>query len=47
MSLFFRLVTTVGHKVYGYYNGKVILDNGETLHVDNLFGFAENFHHRW
>ncbi|TFF88641.1 MAG: DUF2804 domain-containing protein [Promethearchaeota archaeon] len=38
---------TSGHKVYGYYNGDLILDNGEKLHIDNLFGFAENFHHRW
>ncbi|MHA1269780.1 MAG: DUF2804 domain-containing protein [Candidatus Helarchaeota archaeon] len=38
---------TAGHKVYGYYTGDVILDNGEKLHIDRLFGFAENFSHRW
>ncbi|MFX0103385.1 MAG: DUF2804 domain-containing protein [Candidatus Hodarchaeota archaeon] len=38
---------TGGQKVWGYFSGDVVLDDGEKLHVDKLFGFAENYSHRW
>ncbi len=44
------ILKTGGFNVYGYFVGDVILDNGEKLHVDrsdNLFGFAEEYGHRW
>jgi hypothetical protein len=36
-----------GHQVFGYFNGCVILDDDTKIEVDKMFGFAENFYHRW
>ncbi len=41
------ILKNTGHQVFGYFSGNVILDNGEKIHVDRLFGFAERFDHRW
>ncbi|MHA1265448.1 MAG: DUF2804 domain-containing protein [Candidatus Helarchaeota archaeon] len=46
-SLNLLILKTGGHQVFGYFTGNVILDDGEKLHVDRLFGFAETFSHRW
>lgn len=35
------------HQIYGYYNGTVTLDGGETLAIKNLFGFCEYVENRW
>ncbi|GKX27607.1 hypothetical protein SH1V18_00870 [Vallitalea longa] len=35
------------HQVFGYYSGKVILDSGQELKVNNLLGFAEEVTNRW
>jgi len=35
------------HQMFGYYSGKVITDNGETLGISNLIGFAEEHKARW
>ncbi len=43
----FGILKTGGFNVYGYYTGDVILDDGEKLHIDKLFGFAEEYGHRW
>ncbi len=34
-------------QVFGYYNGKVILDDDTTYDIKDLFGFAERFDNRW
>jgi Protein of unknown function (DUF2804). len=41
------LLKSVQHQVFGHYNGKVILDDGNILHVKNLLGFAEKVQNRW
>jgi len=46
-SLNLLILKTGGNKVWGYYTGDCILDTGEKLHIDKLFGFAETFSHRW
>ncbi|TFG05736.1 MAG: DUF2804 domain-containing protein [Promethearchaeota archaeon] len=43
----FGILKTGGFNVYGYYTGDVVLDNGDKLHIDKLFGFAEEYGHRW
>jgi len=35
------------HQMFGYYNGKVIADDGEVLQIRDLVGFAEEHHARW
>ena len=47
VSMNFGLLKTGGFNVFGYYSGDIILDDGEKLHIDKLFGFAEEFGHRW
>jgi hypothetical protein len=46
-SMNLGILKTGGVNVYGYYSGDVILDDGEKLHIDKLFGFAEEYHHQW
>jgi hypothetical protein len=35
------------HQLFGKYSGKVVTDNGETLQIKDLIGFAEEHHARW
>jgi hypothetical protein len=35
------------HQVFGYYSGKVILDDGEILLIERLFGFSEKVMNAW
>ena len=35
------------HQVFGYFSGDVILDDGQTLKIDKLLGFAEKVKNRW
>lgn len=35
------------HQVFGYFSGKVKLDNGETLKLERVLGFAEDVFNRW
>jgi hypothetical protein len=35
------------HQMFGRYNGKAILDNGEVICLKDLIGFAEEHHARW
>ncbi len=35
------------HQVFGRFTGKVILDDGTALQVNNLLGFAEKVRNRW
>lgn len=35
------------HQLFGRYSGHAITDDGETLHIEDLIGFAEDHHARW
>jgi hypothetical protein len=35
------------HQVFGYYSGTAVLDDGQKLTVDRIFGFAEKNVYRW
>jgi hypothetical protein len=35
------------HQMFGYYNGNIVSDNGETIELKDLVGFAEEHHARW
>ena len=35
------------HQMFGHYQGHVLLDDGSTLRIPNLIGFAEEHHARW
>lgn len=35
------------HQVFGYFSGKVILDDGSSLKLDKFFGFAEKVMNKW
>jgi len=35
------------HQMFGHYNGQVTLDNGTSLEIHDLIGFAEEHHARW
>ena len=35
------------HQVFGYYNGKCVLDDGTVLEVKDFFGFAEKVENNW
>jgi hypothetical protein len=35
------------HQLFGRYAGAIVADNGETIQIDGLIGFAEEHHARW
>lgn len=35
------------HQVFGKFNGTAILDNGETVTLNDFIGFAEKVHNKW
>ena len=35
------------HQLFGRYSGKVVTDEGESVYLDGLIGFAEEHHARW
>ncbi|MCK5430722.1 MAG: DUF2804 domain-containing protein, partial [Anaerolineales bacterium] len=35
------------HQMFGRYSGRVVTDEGETIQIDDLIGFAEEHHARW
>ena len=41
------IISSDQHQVFGLFNGKAILDDGSTIEVKNLLGFAERVHNRW
>lgn len=47
LSLNAFLVSTKQNQVFGTFSGKAILDGGEAIHVNNLFGFLERVENRW
>lgn len=41
------IITSEVHQMFGRYQGVVRLDDGETIAIDGLIGFAEEHHARW
>ncbi|MFW6209633.1 MAG: DUF2804 domain-containing protein [Spirochaetota bacterium] len=41
------LIESDQKQVFGYYRGRVVLDDGRELKVENLAGFAEDVFNRW
>lgn len=41
------LIKSDQHQVFGRFTGRVVLDDGSTLELQNLIGFAERVHNRW
>ena len=42
----FKIIFSQVHQVFGHYSGRVRLDNGEEIRINDLFGFAEEHHAR-
>jgi len=42
-----KVITSEVHQMFGHYSGSLVTDQGETLQIDNLLGFAEEHHARW
>nr|HNI32722.1 DUF2804 family protein [Chitinophagales bacterium] len=41
------LIKSVQHQVFGYFSGRVVLDDGTILQVQRVLGFAEDVFNRW
>ena len=41
------LVASEVHQLFGHYQGRLVTDEGETIEVRDLVGFAEEHHARW
>lgn len=41
------LIRSEVHQLFGRYAGAIVADNGETIQIDGLIGFAEEHHARW
>ncbi len=42
-----KLICSDQHQVFGRFSGKAVLDNGETLQIRDLTGFAEKVRNKW
>lgn len=41
------VVMMIPHQVFGKFTGKIKLDDGKIIEVENLIGFAEKVHNKW
>jgi hypothetical protein len=41
------IITSEVHQMFGRYNGSIILDDGTSLEIKDLIGFAEEHHAKW
>ncbi len=41
------VITSQVHQMFGHYAGRLRTDDGETIQLDGLIGFAEEHHARW
>ena len=41
------IIRSAQHQVFGHFSGKVVLDDGRTLEIKNLLGFAEKVYNKW
>lgn len=42
-----KLICSDQHQVFGRFSGTAVLDDGSTIHVKDLTGFAEKVHNKW
>lgn len=42
-----KIIFSEVHQMFGHYQGRVIADDGETIAIEGLIGFAEEHHARW
>ncbi|MBR1584832.1 MAG: DUF2804 domain-containing protein, partial [Clostridia bacterium] len=42
-----KLLCSIQHQVFGRFTGSAVLDDGQTIRVQNLTGFAEKVRNRW
>ena len=43
----FFIIKSEQQQVFGIFEGKLILDNGKVIIINNLNGFAEKVYNRW
>lgn len=43
----FLILKSVQHQVFGYFSGRIVLDNGDILQLDRFLGFAEDVLNWW
>ena len=41
------VITSEVHQMFGRYSGRVVADDGETIQLNGLIGFAEEHHAKW
>jgi hypothetical protein len=41
------IITSEVHQMFGRYNGRVVMDDGEVIQIKDLIGFAEEHHAKW
>ncbi|TFF96878.1 MAG: DUF2804 domain-containing protein, partial [Promethearchaeota archaeon] len=41
------VLKSIQHQVFGYFSGKMILDDGQEIEVSRLLGFAEKVYNKW
>jgi hypothetical protein len=41
------IISSVQHQVFGRFTGRVVLDDGRTLEIRDLMGFAEKVSNTW
>ncbi len=41
------VLKSIQHQVFGYFSGKMVLDNGREVKVSKLLGFAEKVYNKW
>ena len=41
------LIQSEVHQMFGHYQGQVVTDDGETIPLQGVIGFAEEHHARW
>ena len=41
------IIVSEVHQLFGRYSGHAVTDDGETLHIEDLIGFAEDHHAKW
>ena len=41
------LIKYVPHRIFGYFNGKFVLDDGTEITIERMPGVAEKVENRW
>lgn len=42
-----KILVSDQHQVFGYFTGKMVLDDGSEIKLDHFLGFAEKVHNKW